>query len=124
MAVPIGSGTFGGNAQPFSIAEAVEEVSAQMANFGVEFGRASGSIFNVITKSGTNAYHGTLLWQYQSQAFNSRSNLDSLNATPQSVFSHNVYGLTFGGPLRKNKTFFFAAFQQNTFHSTCPQQTR
>ena len=66
----------------------------------------------------TNAYHGTLLWQHQPQAFNSRSNLDSLNALPQSVFSHNVYGFTLREPLRRNKTFFFATFQQNTSHST------
>jgi len=85
-----------GIAQPFNMADAVEEVSVQTGNFGVEFGRASGGIFNVVTKSGTNSLHGTLLWRFQSQRFDSVSNVDKLNQTRQSVFSHNVYGFTLG----------------------------
>jgi len=109
---------FTGVAQPFNIADAVEEVSVQTGNFGVEFGRAGGGILNVVTKSGTNALHGTLLWRYQSQRFNSVSNVDKMNLTRQSVFSRNVYGFTAGGPVRKDKTFFFGGFQQDTFRST------
>jgi hypothetical protein len=109
---------FSGEEQAFAIADAVEEVSVQTGNFGVEFGRAGGGVFNVVTKSGTNSLHGTLLWRYQSQRFNSISNLNRLNGIPQSVFSNNIFGFTAGGPVRKNKTFFFAAFQQNDFHST------
>ena len=90
----------------------------QTGNFGVEFGRAGGGVFNVVTKSGTNNLHGTLLWRYQSQLFNSVSNVDKLNGTPQSVFSRNVYGFTLGGPVRSDKTFFFGAFQQDTLRST------
>src|SRR6185369_5583832 len=55
---------------------------------------------------------------YQSQRFNSVSNLDKLTGTPQSVFSHNVGGFTVGGPVRNDKTFFFAGFQQDTRRST------
>src|SRR2546430_10569910 len=109
---------FSGMAQPFNIADAVEEVSVQTGNFGVEFGRAGGGVFNLVTRSGTNTLHGTLLWRYQSQRFNSVSNQDKLNGIPQSVFSHNVVGFTAGGPVRKNKTFFFAGFQQDNNHST------
>jgi hypothetical protein len=109
---------FGGIAQPFNIADAVEEVSVQTGNFGVEFGRATGGVLNVVTKSGTNSFHGTLLWRYQSQRFNSISNVDKLDQTPQSVFSRNVYGFTLGGPARKDKTFFFVGFQQDAHHST------
>ena len=107
-----------GVAQPFNIADAVEEVSVQTGNFGVEFGRAGGAILNVVTKSGANSLHGTLLWRFQSQRFNSVSNLDKLYQTPQSVFSHNVYGFTAGGSVRKDKTFFFGGFQQDTLRST------
>jgi hypothetical protein len=107
-----------GEEQVFNIADAVEEVSVQTGNFGVEFGRAGGGVFNVITKSGTNDFHGSLLWRYQSQRFNSFSNYNRLNAIPQSVFSANVYGFTAGGPLRKDRTFFFTGFQENQKHST------
>jgi len=109
---------FTGIAQPFNIAEAVEEVSVQTSNFSAEFGRAGGGVFNVVTKSGTNSLHGTLLWRYQSQRFNSVSNIEKLNASPQSVFSRNVYGFTVGGPLRRDKTFFFVGFQEDAFRST------
>ncbi len=109
---------FTGVAQPFRIADAVEEVSVQSGNYSVEFGRASGGVFNLVTKSGTNNLHGTLFWRYQSQRFNSVSNLDKLSGTPKSVFSHNVAGLTGGGPIRRNHTFFFAAFQQDIRRST------
>ncbi len=109
---------FTGVAQPFNMADAVEEVSAQTSNFSVEFGRAGGGVFNLVTRSGTNSLHGTLLWRYQSQRFNSVSNLDKLNGISKQVFSDNVYGLTIGGPVRTNKTFFFAGFQQDTRHGT------
>jgi hypothetical protein len=109
---------FTGEEQIFTIADAVEEVSVQTGNFGVEFGRAGGGVFNLVTKSGTNSLHGTLLWRYQSQRFNSISNLNRVMGIPQSVFSNNILGFTGGGPVRKNKTFFFAAFQQNDLHST------
>jgi hypothetical protein len=109
---------FAGVAQPFNIADAVEEVSVQTANFSVEFGRAAGGILNVVTKSGTNRLHGTLFWRYQSQRFNSVSNLDRLNGIPQSVFAHKLAGFTAGGPIRKDKTFYFVGFQQDTNHST------
>jgi hypothetical protein len=104
---------FTGVAQPFDIADAVEEISVETGNSGVEFGRATGGVFNVITKSGTNDMHGTLLWRYQSHRFNSVSNMDKLNRTPQAPFNWNVYGFTLGGPVRRGKTFFFGAFQGN-----------
>ena len=110
--------SFTGAAQPVNIADAVQEVSVQTSNFGAEFGRAGGAVFNVITKSGTNEFHGTVLWLYRSQDFNSLSNLDKLNGTSPPTFHENVYGFTLGGPIRKNKTFFLAAFQQDRFHST------
>ena len=115
---------FTGEEQVFTIADAVEEVSVQTGNFGVEFGRAGGGVFNLVTKSGTNSLHGTLLWRYQSQRFDSISNFNRLNGIPQSVFSNNIFGFTAGGPVRKNKTFFFAAFQQNDLHSTASYPMR
>jgi hypothetical protein len=100
-----------GEEQVFTIADAVEEVSVRSGNFGVEFGRAGGGVFNVVTKSGTNRLHGTLLWRYQSQRFDSISNLNRRDNIPQSVFSDKIFGFTAGGPIRKNKTFFFVGFQ-------------
>jgi hypothetical protein len=108
---------FTGPTQGFNIADAVQEVSVQTSNFGAEFGRAGGAVVNVITKSGTNQFSGTGLWRFGSQAFNSLSNLQKLSPTPPHGFSENIYGFTLGGPIQKNKTFFFAAMQQDRFHS-------
>ena len=108
---------FTGVAQPFNIADAVEEVSVQTSNFSVEFGRAAGAILNVVTKSGSNSFHGTIFGRYQSQRFNSVSSLNRLNGA-KPVFVHNLAGFSAGGPVRKDKTFFFAALQQDTNRST------
>lgn len=107
-----------GQEQVLTIADAIEEVSVQTSNFSVEFGRAAGGVLNVITKSGTNDLHGTLLWRYQSQRFNSVSNVNKFNGITPAVFSDNIFGFTAGGPVRKNKTFFFAGFQEEKHHST------
>jgi outer membrane receptor protein involved in Fe transport len=107
-----------GVAQPFNIADAVDEVSVQTGNYNVEFGHASGGILNVVTKSGTNGLHGTAFWRYQSERFNSVSNLDKVNGAPKSIFAHNLVGFTVGGPIRKDKTFFFGGFQRDTNRST------
>ncbi len=108
----------GGNAQAFNITDAVQEVSVQTSNFGSEFGRGGGGVMNVITKTGTNEYHGTALWQYRSQRFNSVSNTAKLNNTPKAVFNENIYGFTAGGPIIKNKTFIFGGLQKDSFRST------
>jgi hypothetical protein len=112
--------TYTGPAQPFNIADAIEEVVVQTGNFGVEFGRANGGILNVVTKSGTNNLHGTLLWRYQSQRFNSVSNVDKRTQVPRLGFNDNVYGFTVGAPVRRDKTFFFGGFQQDAFRPPTP----
>ncbi|MBN2321569.1 MAG: hypothetical protein JXR49_21000 [Acidobacteria bacterium] len=71
--------SFGGKSQNFMIIDAVQESSVQTGNFGVEFGRAGGGVFNLITRSGTNEFHGTLSWRFLSQAFDSMDNLRKLN---------------------------------------------
>jgi hypothetical protein len=110
--------SFTGPAQAFNIADAVEEVSVQTSNFGAEFGRAGGAVINVITRSGTNEVHGTGLWQYRSQNLNSLSNLDKLSSASRPDFNENVYGFTLGGPIKRNKAFFFAALQQDRFRAS------
>ncbi len=116
--------SIGGNAQTFTITDAVQEVSVQTSNFGTEFGRGGGGVFNVITKSGTNEYHGTALWQYRSQLFNAVPNTDKINGNPKDVFNRNIYGFTLGGPIIKNKTFAFGALQKDSNRSTASYDFR
>jgi hypothetical protein len=113
----------GGTAQTFGMLDAIQESSVQTGNFGVEFGRAGGGVFNLITKSGTNKFHGTLSWRLLSQVFDSIDNFLKLN-TPRGekptkpVYTENIYGFTLGGPILKGKTFFFGGFQQDSRRST------
>ena len=113
--------------------DAIAEVSVQTGLFSVEFGRAGGGVFNVITKSGTNEYHGTLKWLILSQRFNAATNSDFLAGRRRpNVFTENVFGGTIGGPLHlprfgeggpvirsgRDRTFFFFGLQFDRFRST------
>jgi hypothetical protein len=87
--------------------DAVEEVKLVTSTINPEFGRNSGAILNAVTKSGTNSFHGDGFWFYRDTFLNTH------NFFTQSVpvFHQNLYGGTIGGPVLKNKLFFFYALQ-------------
>jgi hypothetical protein len=111
--------SIGGPATEVTNRDAIVEATIQTGLFSAEFGRAGGGIYNAITKSGTNSFHGTGFWQINSQVFNALTNGDRLSGlkTP-AVFTENNFGFTFGGPIIKDKTFFFGAGQWDRFRST------
>jgi carboxypeptidase family protein len=81
--------------------EAIQEVKIITNNFSAEFGRNSGSQVQIITKSGTNQYHGSIYWLHQNAYFNARDYFDtSGSATP---LRQNTWGFYVGGPIIKNK---------------------
>ena len=87
--------------------DSIGEVKVSTNNFSAQYGNGP-SVFNVITKSGTNHWHGSLFEFIQNTAFNAR-NYFAPKVTP----THwNQYGATLGGPIRRNKAFFFFTFQQ------------
>jgi hypothetical protein len=102
--------------------DAVTEVSVQTSNYDAEFGRAGGAVVNVITKSGTNQYHGTVSWQYDSTRDDAITNTQSIiqeiseRGYPPYGTEH-IFAGTFGGPVKfprydgKDRTFFFVAYQ-------------
>ncbi|PYT02464.1 MAG: hypothetical protein DMF60_21300 [Acidobacteria bacterium] len=109
----------GGPAFVPSNEDQVAEVSIQTGLFSSEFGRAGGGVFNQVTKSGTNGYHGTAGWGYHSQIFDALTNNDRLSGLNKpAVYTENNFTATFGGPIKKDKTFFFGAGQWYRFHST------
>lgn len=86
---------------------AVEEVSVLLNNYKAQYGRNSGSVFNVLSKRGTNAIHGAL-WEYlQNSAFNAADYISQEN--PHLV--SNQFGATLGGPIKRDKIFFFLSYQ-------------
>ncbi len=90
--------------------DAVQEFKILTNNYDAQYGRSSGGIVNQITKSGTNDFHGDAFEFLRNNIFNSRNYFytNSNNAPP---FKRNVFGGTFGGPIKKDKTFFFLAYQ-------------
>src|SRR6184192_8521 len=88
-----------------SIAEA-----AVLSNFEAEFGRNSGAIVNLVTKSGTNDFHGSLFEFIRNDKLDARNFFNPV-PDPKTAFRNNQFGGSVGGPIRKNKTFFFVAYE-------------
>lgn len=104
------TGTGGTQMGPVNF-EQIQEVQLITNNFNAEFGRNAGSQLQVITKSGTNEFHGSAYEFLRNDFFNARDFFDTTgNAT---VTRQNEYGFSTGGPIRRNKTHFFATFAEN-----------
>src|SRR5216683_3551849 len=106
-------------ARPFPNVDAVQEFSVQTSSFDAEYGRGVGGIVNVVTKSGTNGFHGTafeFLRNYKLNAANFFSGRDALK--------RNQFGAAFGGPIRKDRTFFFGSYQGTRIRSATPGAVR
>jgi hypothetical protein len=89
--------------------EAVQEFQLITNSYAPEFGRASGAVVNIITKSGTNDLHGSVFGFLRHKSFQAR-NAFSISDNP--AFTRGQYGFTIGGPIKKDRTFAFAAFEQ------------
>ncbi len=90
----------------FSIA-AVQEFQVNTNSYSAELGRAAGGIINVVTKSGTNEFHGSAFWYYRDKSVNANDLVNKINGLPKPPFHFNQFGGTLGGPLIKNRLFFF-----------------
>ncbi|MDQ1470100.1 MAG: hypothetical protein QOJ99_1580, partial [Bryobacterales bacterium] len=86
--------------------EAIDQFSVQ-SNGGPEQGRNAGSAVNLVLKSGTNALHGSLYYDNRNEALAARSPVQTATS-PKQVIRNNQFGFSVGGPIIKNKTFFFA----------------
>lgn len=92
--------------------DAIAEFSVTTSNHSAEYGRTSGGVINAITKNGTNQFHGDAYWFIRDEGFDARSATDPAHLPP---FHRNQFGGSVGGPIWKNKTFFFTnieAFRQ------------
>src|SRR5579859_223760 len=87
--------------------DAVQEFKVLTSNFGAEYGRNGGGIVTVVTKSGTNNFHGSAFEFNRKTAYNANDFLSNSRNAPRGVLKRNQYGGTFGGPIKKNKLFFF-----------------
>lgn len=91
--------------------DAVDEFKILTNNYDAQYGRTSGGIVNQITKSGTNAFHGDAFEFLRNDALNAQDYFLGLSDAPKQPFKRNVFGGTLGGPVKKDKAFFFVAYQ-------------
>ena len=107
-----------GNALGVSLGvDAIEEFSVITNNYAAEYGRTAGGILNAITRSGTNQFHGTAFEFVRNSAFDARNFFDP---EIRPALRRNQFGGSIGGPIRKDKTFFFLAYEglRNVYGST------
>jgi hypothetical protein len=104
-----------GRQQPINNTDIIQEVRLITNQFAAEFGRAAGSVVSVATKSGTNSLHGSAFGFFNDESLNSRSNLDKRAGRSSAPFrEERQWGGTAGGPVVRNRTFFFGSYQRWT----------
>jgi len=96
--------------------DTIEEFRVLTNTFDAEFGRNSGAVVNVVTKSGTNALHGDLYEFLRNNVLNARGFFD----TAKPDFKQNQFGGTLGGPIRKDQTFFFSSYEGHRIRQGTP----
>ncbi len=92
--------------------EVVQQFRVSSNTYGVELGRSGGAVVNVVTKSGSNQIHGTDFYFLRNSAFD--SGFANMSFKPHG--EQQQFGFTLGGPLKRNKAFFFMGFDQHIFH--------
>ncbi|MGH9744302.1 MAG: carboxypeptidase regulatory-like domain-containing protein [Candidatus Acidiferrum sp.] len=134
----IDNNSFSENLQEFSVQvvqpppDAVQEFRVQTRTYSAEFGNSAGAVINVSIKSGTNGYHGDAFEFFRNAVLDANSWVNNANPgpngqpIPKGRFVQNQYGGTFGGPIIKDKLFFFgdlerfSSRQSTTIQSTVP----
>ncbi len=96
--------------------DSIQEFRVLTNTFDAEYGRNSGSVVNVVTKSGTNQFHGNLYEFFRNKVLNAQGYFD----TTKPQFNQNQFGGTFGGPIKKDRTFFFVSYEGRRIRQGVP----
>jgi hypothetical protein len=110
----------------FPSVDSLDEFKLQTSTYSAEFGRSLGGVVNLQIKSGTNAFRGSGFEFHRNDAFDANNFFNNKNNRPKPEFKQNQFGGTLGGPVFKDKTFFFGSYQGHresqgqTFLSTVP----
>jgi Carboxypeptidase regulatory-like domain len=92
---------------PFPFPDALQEFSVQTSGLSAQYGLHPGAVVNIVTRSGTNAFHGTVFDFFRNGAMNARNYF----STKQDSLKRNQFGGAVGGPIRRDKLFFFGGYQ-------------
>jgi hypothetical protein len=108
------------------IVDSIEEMQVITLNNSAEFGSTAGAITSVVTKSGTNRFHGRTWWFVRNDAFDANSffanHTPDVAARVKPEVRLNQFGVTVGGPIKKNRLFFFGGYQGDRFITSSPAE--
>ncbi len=91
--------------------DTIQEFRVQTANFDAAYGRGTGANVDLVSRSGTNKFHGSA-WEFlRNNVFNANDFFSKLDGQPRADLKHNQFGAAAGGPILRDKTFFFVAYQ-------------
>ena len=97
--------------------DSVEEFKVEQTNFSAEYGFAVGAIINVVTRSGSNQFHGSAYEFFRNSVMDANDWFNNANGQPIPALKRNNFGGTVGGPIRKDKTFFFFDYEGTRAHT-------
>jgi hypothetical protein len=107
--------------------EGIQEITVQTNSYAAEAGRTAGGVINVVTRSGTNQFHGSIYEYFRNDIFDARNFFQTTGPKPE--LRQNQYGASIGGPIWRNRTFFYFDWEGirqvsgQTFTGTVPTQT-
>ena len=91
--------------------DAIAEFKVQTNSYSAEFGRGNGAIMNAMIKSGTNSFHGDVYEFLRNEVLDAANSTVKQQGFGREPYKQNQFGVTFGGPIAKNRTFFFADYE-------------
>jgi hypothetical protein len=103
--------------------DAIQEFNVASSNAGADFGRFAGGVVNMATKSGTNAFHGSLYEYFRNADLNANDFFSNQHGTPRSQWNQNQYGVSAAGPVRKDKVFFMFTWEGLSVHTAAVNAT-
>ena len=103
----------------FPVVDAIEEFRVETNSYSAEYGRSNGGVIMVNHKAGSNEFHGSVFEFLRNEAINARNLFATTGPKPR--FRRNQYGFVFGGPIQRNKTFFFADYQGTRLQTGTPR---
>src|SRR5271154_485058 len=100
--------------------DAIQEFKVETNNYSAEEGRSAGAVLNATIKSGTNQYHGSA-WEFlRNDKFDAANFFENSGGIPKGEYRQNQFGFTFGGPIRRDKTFFFMDYEGTRIRQAVP----
>ena len=109
----LGSNGTGSGGVPLPNPDTIQEFRVQTGQYDASYGRNAGANVDLITKGGTNDFHGSVWEFFRNNVLNANAYFEKANGQPRPVLDQNQFGFTLGGPVKKNKLLFFVSYEGN-----------